>query len=176
MRYINIEFPKFTFLLHFLSYFFFTINSRYIQLLRICGKKSYRDMSLDKFTIDMLPLTRQNILADGGDYFANITFKLNRFFTCFHGRLYADKFLEFLQVSCDPSIRSNFSFFFTTTRISYSFTFVCQYASRSSTNIHSHVSINRITKLIQFPELNIQRVNRKFKTYLKLKISQKYVE
>ena len=113
MRYTNIEFPKFTFLLHFLSYFFFfTIKSRYIQLLRICGKKFYRDMSLDKFTIDMLPLTRQNILADGGDYFANITFKLNRFFTCFHGSLYADKFLEFLEVSCDPSIHSVQIFFF----------------------------------------------------------------
>lgn len=105
MRYINIEFPKFTFPLHFLSYFFFFLQSTH-DIFRICGKKSYRDMSLDKFTIDMLPLTRQNILADGGDYFANITFKLNRFFTCFHGRLYADKFLEFLQVSCDPSIHS----------------------------------------------------------------------
>ena len=138
-------------------------------------------MSLDKFTIDMLPLTRQNILADGGDYFANITFKLNRFFTCFHGRLYADKFLEFLELSCDYPFYpfgSNFSFFFTTTQVSrsYSFTFVCQHPSRSSTNIHSRVSINRITKRIRFPEPNIQGVNKKFKTYLKLKISQKYVE
>lgn len=65
MRYINIEFPKFTFPLHFLSYFFFFLQSTH-DIFRICGKKSYRDMSLDKFTIDMLPLTRQNILADGG--------------------------------------------------------------------------------------------------------------
>lgn len=62
-------------------------------------------MLLDKFTIDMLPLTRQNILVEGEDYFANITFKLTRFFTCFHGRLYADKFLEFLEIVCNPSIR-----------------------------------------------------------------------
>lgn len=62
-------------------------------------------MLLDKFTIDMLPLTRQNILVEGEDYFANITFKLTRFFTCFYGRLYADKFLEFLEIVCNSSIR-----------------------------------------------------------------------
>lgn len=112
-------------------------------------------MLLDKFTIDMLPLTRQNILVEGEDYFTNITFKLTRFFTCFHGRLYADKFLEFLEIVCNPSIRWFKCFLFYNCT---SFTIILIHFRLTTLQIvYEHcVSINRATNLKRICNVEIR--------------------
>lgn len=58
----------------------------------------------------MLPLTRQNILIEG--LLCKHNFQTESILHLLPRRLYADKFLEFLEVVCDPSIRLIQIFFF----------------------------------------------------------------